>query len=367
MVRHFTKIGLLTVMAFLMFCSSAWALTPKDIYQKVGQGVVLIMVADESGSGKVGTGSVISRDGLVITNAHVIMDRKSGVMGNNIQIYFKPPRLTGNFSQDLGRAYRAQILAHDADLDLGLLKIVDPPQPLTVVGLGDSDQIGIGEQVYAIGHPEQGGLWSMTAGIISARRQAAYDIPGKDLFQTDAGINRGNSGGPLLGDSGLMVGINSSIARKASDGLAITGINYAIQSDAAMRWMKSKGYSVPIAAGLTIAEVTPQPTAPTLPAPPSTAAPYIPKPTSPLTTAPPQVIEPTPPQVIEPTPPVVEKPTIETKPAAPLVKKNPVLTDDEKFLTQKRPYDADDLIKSMKEMEDMMDEMRDVIKSKFKD
>ena len=289
MKKHTYKIVMWTAIALLAFSSTALALTPKEIYQKAGNGVVLIMAADQSGSGKVGTGSVISQDGLVVTNAHVFMDRKSGVVGDNIQIFFKPARLTGNFSQDLGKAYKAKVLAYDVNLDLGLLRIVNPPQPLTLVGVGDSDQVGIGEQVFAIGHPEQGGLWSMTAGIISARRQAAYDIPGKDLFQTDAGINRGNSGGPLLNDYGVMIGINSSIARKASDGLAITGINYAIQSDAALRWMESKGYDIPMSAGVTIAEVPKKTTAPTLPpAPPTTAAPVIEKPAPPTNHGPSQ-------------------------------------------------------------------------------
>ncbi len=99
---------------------------------------------------------------------------------------------------------------------------------LAWIEFADSERVVVGDQVYVIGHPEQGGLWSLTSGVISAYRQDHGSVPGKNLFQTDASINRGNSGGPLLDDNGNMVGINALIARKAPDGLTITDVNYSI-------------------------------------------------------------------------------------------------------------------------------------------
>jgi len=93
---------------------------------------------------------------------------------------------------------------------------------LTWIEFADSERVVVGDQVYAIGHPEQGGLWSLTSGVISAYRQDHGGVPGKNLFQTDASINRGNSGGPLLDDNGNMVGINALIAPSARFRICLT-------------------------------------------------------------------------------------------------------------------------------------------------
>ena len=77
--------------------------------------------------------------------------------------------MTGDHKADLAKGYRGEILAYDLPLDLALVKIVNPDRKFTTVPLADSEIIDIGEQVYAIGHPEQGGLWSLTQGVISAR------------------------------------------------------------------------------------------------------------------------------------------------------------------------------------------------------
>ena len=133
-------------------------------------------------------------------------------------------------------------MAYNLDLDLALVKIVGTEAPLPTIKFADSETVAVGDQVYAIGHPEQGGLWSLTTGIISANWQDYGGIAGKNLFQTDASINRGNSGGPLLDERGRMIGVNSMIARKAKDGLMITDINFSIRSNVVLNWLENVGY-----------------------------------------------------------------------------------------------------------------------------
>ena len=229
----------------LLICtiiSTAAAYSPKQIYQKAGPGVVFILAAEGAKMGSVGTGSIIRQDGLVLTNAHIFTKPGSSRLKSDISIFLKPPRISGNHRQDLTHRFKGKMIAYDIPLDLALLKIVDVKASLTTIDFADSNRVVIGDQVYAIGHPEQGGLWSLTTGVISAYRQDYGGVPGKNLFQTDASINRGNSGGPLLDETGDMVGINSLIARKASDGLTITDVNYSIQTNVAIGWLKRVGY-----------------------------------------------------------------------------------------------------------------------------
>jgi serine protease Do len=260
-------------------------------------------------------------------------------------------------------------------------------RPLATIEFADAGQVVVGEQVYAIGHPEQGGLWSLTAGVISAYRADYGGVAGKNLFQTDASINRGNSGGPLLDDTGHMVGINSLIARKAADGLTITDVNYSIMSDVAINWMATMGYRFPV---YTLAEAEtppPQAAAPPKPvqSPPPKAeapAPAPPPAKEPVDTRPPQAApSPAPPADVPkpepaPAPPAQPpKPMVEAPPPAPPVQPpqtapkpveiQPKPPEGGKILTKKRPYKMTALLKEMQAMEDLMDEMRGKI-NKYK-
>jgi serine protease Do len=307
-------VGVLGIPAF------SFALTPKEIYHRVSPGVVFIYAAEGPGKGSGGTGSIISRDGLVLTNAHIFAGDSSRVV-SDLWIFLKPEKVTGDTKRDLARRYKAKIMAYDLKLDLALLKIVEIDTGLTQVSFGDSEIITVGDQAFAIGHPEQGGLWSLTTGVISAHRSNFAGIPGKDLFQTEASINRGNSGGPLLDEQGLMIGINSMIARKAEDGLTITAVNFAIKSNVALQWLGKEGFRFAAAS-------TPAPEA-------------RPKPTKEE------------PVTVEPVQPAKETSIPEPKPS-----------QEEKggrVLTEKKPYNLDELIAGMQEMEDMMDEMRGTI------
>ena len=232
------------IMIGVVSVTYATPLTPKTLYQKISPGVVFIYAAQSSQGGSAGTGSMISEDGYVITNAHIFTQEGSRQLISDIQIFLKPYKITGNPREDLVNGYRGKIVAFDIPLDLALLKIIDFNAHVDKVNFGNSDIVEIGDQAYAIGHPEQGGLWSLTTGVVSAFKADYAGVPGKDLFQTEASINRGNSGGPLLNDEGLMIGINSLIARKAADGLTITDVNFSIKSNVAIQWLNGLGYRI---------------------------------------------------------------------------------------------------------------------------
>jgi serine protease Do len=190
-----------------------------------------------------GTGSIIQQDGLVLTNAHVVIEEQTGKPYPRLTIYLKPDRVSGDPKADLSRSAKGRVMAFSQPLDLALLKLDGLPGPFPVLELDDSDRIEIGDRVVAIGHPEQGGLWTLTTGTISAEFENFNATKGKSVFQTEAGLNRGNSGGPLLDTDGRMIGINTAIARLSSDGLPITSISFSLKSNVAKRWLRDQGVS----------------------------------------------------------------------------------------------------------------------------
>jgi serine protease Do len=230
------RIGIL--MAAALSASTAWAgLTPKQIYQKMAPGVVFI-AAQEPGanSSNCGTGSILTAQGQVLTNAHVIYDKEQDQVYASVQVF-----LTGDVSQDLAGPFEAKVLAYDKAMDLALLQLKGVQQPLTALTLGDPDALAPGDETVAIGHPEQGGLWTLTSGVISAQSKDQGGVAGRDTWQMETSLNRGNSGGPLFDPRGYVIGVNTSIARRAADGLAITGINFAIKSSSAHQWLAGQG------------------------------------------------------------------------------------------------------------------------------
>src|SRR5207247_406614 len=127
-----------------------------------------------------------------------------------------------------GTEYKARVIGHDPKTDLALLK-VNAPQPLPYVEWGDSEKARIGDWVVAIGNPfGLGG--SVTAGILSARQRDINAGPYDDFLQTDASINRGNSGGPMFDLDGKVIGINTAIYSPSGGSI---GIGFAIPSSLA--------------------------------------------------------------------------------------------------------------------------------------
>ena len=242
------RLWCLTVMTLGLWPNLALAaerdLTPREIYELDAPAVVMVIGYSNSGQqGSGGTGSIIQRDGLILTNAHVVIEEHTGKPYPRLTIYLKPDRVSGDAKTDLSRSAKGRVLAFSQSLDLALLKLDGPPGPFPVLELEDSDRIEIGDRVVAIGHPEQGGLWTLTTGTISAQFENFGATKGKSVFQTETGLNRGNSGGPLLDSYGRMVGINTAIARLASDGVPITSISFSLKSNVAKRWLRDQGVS----------------------------------------------------------------------------------------------------------------------------
>ena len=158
-----------------------------------------------------GSGFIISADGFIVTNNHVIQDADEISV-----ILYDETRL------------EAQVIGRDTKTDLAVLKIV-PARALPAVTLGDSDKTRVGDWVVAIGNPFGFG-GSVTAGIISARSRDIQVGPYDDFFQTDASINRGNSGGPMFNLEGEVIGINTAIFSPSGGSV---GIGFAIPSNVA--------------------------------------------------------------------------------------------------------------------------------------
>ena len=221
-------------------------LSPRDIYEQASPAVVMVMGHSDSGkSGSGGTGSIIQADGLVLTNAHVVIEERTGKPYPRLSVFLKPPRVTGDSRTDLSRMLPARMVAYSTPLDLALLKVESSPAPLPVVSFSESTQGRIGDRVVAIGHPEQGGLWTLTTGVISAEVDNFNGVKGKHVFQTETGLNRGNSGGPLLDSDGHMIAVNTAIARVAPDGLPITSISFSLKSSVAAQWLRDQGLTRP--------------------------------------------------------------------------------------------------------------------------
>jgi serine protease Do len=238
---------LLGCILFLLFVSllEASDFDPKWIFKETSKSVVLVVGHDPGvKSESMGSGSIIRKDGLVLSNSHVVFNREANKPYERIRVYLKPDILTGSLKKDTRRGYDAVILGYDNSLDLALLKIQGNfASSIPFLQFADAKKAQIGEPVVAIGHPEKGGLWSLTRGTISSWREDFEGVKNKTVFQTDAAINRGNSGGPLLNGNGNIVGINSNFHRKGVGGLTIIGINFSIQSNVAVNWLRSRGYS----------------------------------------------------------------------------------------------------------------------------
>jgi serine protease Do len=159
-----------------------------------------------------GSGFVISPEGYIVTNHHVVAD------ADKIEINFPD-----------GSNYKAKIIGSDAKTDLALVKIIDPNKKFTYVDWGNSAQSRVGEWVVAIGNP-YGLSGSVSAGIISALNRNINAGPYDSFIQTDAAINRGNSGGPLFNMNGEVIGVNSAIISPSGGSV---GVGFAIPADLA--------------------------------------------------------------------------------------------------------------------------------------
>ncbi len=183
------------------------------VYEKISPAIVAIEAKLSDGV-SAGTGCVVSSDGLILTGSHVVENYK------NIEV------TTYN-----GQTYKAQFIAQmGKNKDLALIKI-NPTKPLQTVSFGDSEEVKVGQKVLTIGNPF-GFSNTLTQGIISRIDYV------KNRFQTDAAINPGCSGGPLLNSTGEVIGISQSIYNPDHN-ISNIGIGFAIPSNEAVKFIAS--------------------------------------------------------------------------------------------------------------------------------
>jgi len=183
-----------------------------------------------------GSGVIISSDGYILTNNHVVEGAKE---------------VTVTLSDK--QEYKAKVVGRDSKTDLAVVKI-EAAKALPAASLGDSDQLKVGEWVVAIGNPF-GLSQTVTSGIVSAKGRVIGAGPYDDFIQTDASINPGNSGGPLLNMKGEVVGINTAILPEGQ------GIGFAIPVNTAkplIPQLESKGEVTRGYLGVNIQSITPE-------------------------------------------------------------------------------------------------------------
>lgn len=214
---------------FLIFYMSrpSEARSMADIFKQVDGSVTVVMATNNSSSVpagiqqtmgfNIGSGVLISKDGKVITAAHLVNT------ADHIKVKLSD-----------GQSVDARVIASAPFADISLLQLEAVPAEVVVAKLGDSDKVEIGDEVFVVGTP-YGLSHTLTAGHISARRKlnkisAEFEV--SELFQTDAPINQGNSGGPLFNMAGEVIGIASRILTRSGGS---EGLGFAITSKAAKR------------------------------------------------------------------------------------------------------------------------------------
>ena len=237
------------------------ALSVNEIYRRSGPGVVQITATSvvdvpadpfdifpfppRERQQALGSGFVIDKAGYIVTNYHVIQGAQ------NVDVAFSN-----------NESFRARVIGTDPSTDIALLKVNANSRALTPLPLGDSDNIRVGDPVVAIGNPF--GLdRSVTAGIVSAlQRQITapnfYTID--HVIQTDASINKGNSGGPLIDAYGRVIGVNSQI-ETGDTGSGNVGIGFAVPIDTVKQvvaQLKQSGKVSRPFIGISVQEVTPE-------------------------------------------------------------------------------------------------------------
>jgi S1-C subfamily serine protease len=183
----------------------------REVYTRDGRGVVSVDVAATSDAGPAGgSGFVIDEAGHIVTNQHVVEGAEE---------------ISAKFADGMRR--EAEVVGQDPSTDVALIQVDAPQKALKPLTLGDSNSIGVGDPVIAIGNPLNVGI-SVTTGIVSGLGRpikAPNNYTIDDAVQTDAAINPGNSGGPLLDSRGTVIGVNAQIASESG---GFEGVGFAV-------------------------------------------------------------------------------------------------------------------------------------------
>jgi S1-C subfamily serine protease len=183
----------------------------REVFTRDSRGVVSVDVAATSDAGPAGgSGFVVDEAGHIVTNQHVVEGAEE---------------ISVRFADDVRR--EAEIVGQDPSTDVALIQVDAPKEALKPLTLGDSNSVGVGEPVIAIGNPLNVGI-SVTTGIVSGLGRpikAPNNYTINDAVQTDAAINPGNSGGPLLDSRGTVIGVNAQIASESGGS---EGVGFAV-------------------------------------------------------------------------------------------------------------------------------------------
>ena len=204
-----------------------------ELYRTLAPSVALIATETALGSGsliatKAVAGST-AKAGLILTNAHVVGGDRE------VAVIFKPPQEGDKI--DPAKAVLGRVLKVDAVRDLALVEAASVPANAAVINFGAMNEVQVGADVHAIGHPS-GQTWTYTKGIVSQIRRGYEWQPGPtqkhvaDVIQTQTPINPGNSGGPLIGDNGRLIGVNSF--KQEGEGL-----NFAVSVGEVEKFLKA--------------------------------------------------------------------------------------------------------------------------------
>ena len=190
----------------------------------------------------VGSGVVVSRQGHIVTNHHVISGKQRFVVTMND-----------------GREYDAKLVGTDPSLDIAVLRLKSDKEDFKPMPFGDSDKVEVGQSVFAVGNPFGLGE-TVTQGIISAKERSFSDQQ-RDLFQTDAAINPGNSGGPLVAVDGTIIGINVAIFSSDDNQRESQGVGFSIPSNDVLRTftqIAERGSPIHGYLGVRLMDLTPE-------------------------------------------------------------------------------------------------------------
>ncbi len=217
------------------YASGAQGLSPDQIYKSLSGGVVMVLSSfgdegvgpfgDAQTGQALGTGFVVDEDGYILTNAHVVNDQ--GQSASSVTVVFRE-----NDAETT--RVKGELVGVDVSSDVAVIKVDPKGLALRPLPLGDSGKVIVGEPVVAIGNP-LGYDFSITSGIVSATGRSLHAPNGMTIangIQTDAAINLGNSGGPLIDGRGRVIGINEQIASQSGGS---QGLGFAVPINTAVR------------------------------------------------------------------------------------------------------------------------------------
>ncbi len=246
--RGITRCCLLAVGIFILtpLSARAQASSAASIYKATSPAVVLIYAVEQDGKpGRLGAGVIISQAGHILTSYSLVF--KGGMAARSLQVFRKPDELQGDPKADLREINYATAVDVRPEWDLALIRIAaDAKAPTPFVAL--SDRPGSpGDEIVVIGHPEQGGMWSLTTGSVSTRMPDYRKTAGRNIYRVQAPLTKFHGGSPVMDASGRLLGMVSFLEKDDAPMRTADSMNIAVGSDTIAAFLSK----IPEAANLT--------------------------------------------------------------------------------------------------------------------